>query len=291
VRISDSAAFDNVKRQINKARENMATAQEQASSGMRVNKPSDDPVAAAQARREASRKALADAGKAATEQAQGQLEGTDAALSDVFEGLTTARGLALQGASSTMGPENRTAAANEVRKIREQMIALGNTNINGRYVFGGYRDQTPPFNTSGTFVGDSMTKEVQALPGLKVSTSISGQVAFGTDGSDDLLGSLDALASALESNDIDAVQATIKGLNANHERILNVRTQVGAMIDSVQVANSVADNQSYRAQIEIGRLVQIDEITAATNFVQAKGALESALAIAQQIPVGGLAGK
>jgi flagellar hook-associated protein 3 FlgL len=291
MRISDSAVFDNVKRQVNKAREGVLTAQEQASTGMRVNKPSDDPVAAAQARREASRKALADAGKSATEQAQGQLEATDSALNDVFEALTSARSLAVQGASSTMGPENRTAAANEVRKIREQMVALGNTNINGRYVFAGYRDQSPAFDPSGAFVGDTATKEVQALPGLKVAASISGQAVFGSNTSDDLLGSLDALASALESNDIDAVQATIKGLNINQERVLNVRSQVGAMIDSVQVANSIADQQSYRSQLEIGRLVQVDEITAATNFIQAKGALDAALTIAQQIPVGGLAAK
>lgn len=290
MRVTDSAVFENVKRQVMAARQGVLTAQSQAGTGMRVQKPSDDPVAAAAARREKSRLALADAGVSATETVTTQLEGTDSALNDVFASLTSARDLALENASSTASAENRTAAATQVRMIREQMVALGNTNVGGRFVFAGYRDQTPAFSQSGTFDGDSSTKEVEALPGLHVKASISGDKVFGTDSPDDLFTTLDSLASALDANDPDAVRGLLKDLETNQSRVLAARTQVGGMLDSARVAGAVASQSSYHSKVEIGRLVEVDEITAATNLVQAQGALNAALAIAQQIPTGGLAG-
>lgn len=290
MRVSDSTTFDNVKRQVMKARDDVLTAQAQAGTGLRVQKPSDDPVAAASARREKSRMALADAGVSATDVATTQLEGTDTALNDVFASLTSARDLALANSSSTSSAENRTAAATQVRMIREQMVALGNTNVGGRYVFAGYRDQSPAFANSGNFVGDASVKEVQALPGLRVKTSISGEKVFGTNSPDDMFAVLDKLASALDTNDTDAVRETLKDLDTNQNRVLSARTEVGGLIEGAKIAGAVASQNSYQSKLQIGRLVEVDEITAATNLVQAQSALSTALTIAQQIPSGGLAG-
>jgi flagellar hook-associated protein 3 FlgL len=290
MRVSDSSVFDSIHRQIMGARKAFTVAQEQAGSGLRVQKPSDDPVAASAARREISRKALAEAGVKSSDHAQMQLEGTDEALGDIFEGLSRARELAVEASSSTLSDENRRAAAIEVSKIRDQMVALGNTNVAGRYIFGGFKDQVPPFEADGTFVGDSTTKEVQAMPGLRVAASISGTTVFGTGQGNDIFATLDALVGALESNDAEAVRNTLPDLNVNEERVLSARSHVGALLDGVEMAHNVADRHAYRAEGEISRLLAVDEITAATDLLRAKSALEAALAVAQQIPVGTLAG-
>jgi len=290
MRVTDSSVYDAINRQISRARKDFTTAQEQAGTGMRVQKPSDDPVAAAAARREISRKALADGGLKNAEHAQMQLDGADGAINDIYEGLSRARELAVGAASSTLGDENRRAAAMEVRKIREQMVALGNTNVAGRYIFGGFRDQAAPFAEDGAFSGDDSVKEVQTMPGLKVPASISGSTIFGLGGEDDAFSTLDALATALEANDPEAVRGTLTGLNVTAERVLSARSQVGGLLNGVEMARSVADRHSYRAELEIGRLVEVDEISAATDLIRAKSALEAALTVAQQIPVGSLAG-
>src|SRR5690349_10942988 len=94
MRVTDAATFELMKRRVGVASTAVQTAQEQASSGLRVAKPSDDPIAAAAARRETSRKALADAGKTATDQATSLLQGSDEALNDVFQALSRAHDLA-----------------------------------------------------------------------------------------------------------------------------------------------------------------------------------------------------
>jgi flagellar hook-associated protein 3 FlgL len=290
MRVTDASAYTAIRKQIMHAREQVTIAQERAGTGLRVQKPSDDPVAAAAARRETSRKALADAGLKTTEHASMQLQGSDEALDDVFEALTGARQIAIEGSSSSMSDENRRAAAGEVRKIREQMVALGNTNVAGRYVFAGFRDQEPAFETDGTFVGDASTREVQAMPGLRVAASISGAAVFGTDTDSSVFKTLDDLAAALESNDRDAVNSTLTAFGLHEERVIGARSQIGSMMGGVQVAQSIADRHSYRAELELARLTQADEITSITDLLQAKSTLEKALSVAQQIPVGSLAG-
>ena len=50
-----------------------------------------------------------------------------------------AKTLAIQQVNASVTPENRASAAEEVRHIWEQTILLGNSQVNGKYVFGGYR--------------------------------------------------------------------------------------------------------------------------------------------------------
>ena len=47
------------------------------------------------------------------------------------------------------------------------MISTANTSVAGKYVFAGYRDQTPPFDANGQFVGDDSTREIEAMPNVR----------------------------------------------------------------------------------------------------------------------------
>jgi len=289
MRVSDNSTFDAMRRQLSSAQSNVMTAQNQASSGLKVSKPSDDPVAAAAARRETSRKSLADAAKAATDKATTSLQGTDDALNDAYNQLSSVRDLALQASSSTMSAADRSAAAVQVRSIKDELVALGNTNVAGSYVFGGYADGKQPYATDGTFVGDSNTKAIQSAPGLRVPASIAGPAVFGS-GSDGVFAKLDQLASALDNNDPDAIKASYDALSTNSDQVLNARAAVGSMMDNVTVAASIADRVSTTAQDQVTALTGIDEVTSATNLVQAQSALSSAVAIAQQLPNNSLVG-
>lgn len=288
MRISDSYVFGSLNKHLTRVKGELAQAQERASSGLRVGKPSDDPVAYAAARREHAKKALADAGMKGTDLALTQMAGADEALSMATDGLARAKELALAGASDTLGAEQRQNLAEEVRKIREQMVVLGNTQVAGSYVFAGRRDDRPPFDNAGAFTGDTAVKEVSAFPGIAVSGSISGQDAFGVAGNADVFSSLDALITALEANDATAVRNALPDVDVSERRLLSTRSRLGSMMDGVETARSVADRYSFSAEVEAGRLREVDEIDAVGDLLKAKSALEVALATAQQIPTAGL---
>lgn len=286
MRVSDNAKFASITKNVTRAQGDFLSAQEKAGSGLRVAKPSDDPVAAAQARREASRKVLGEAGIAAADAATDQLSGADNALGDVFEGLTRARELALQGASDTSSKENRISIAEEMRKIRDQMVSLGNTKVGDKYVFAGFRDQTPPFEASGAFVGDGSTKEVQPVPGMRVAASISGASVFGNGTGNDAFSTLDQVIAGLENNDPEQIRGQLVNLEAGQDRVVKARSVVGSLMDSVELGRNVADQQQARASTQIASLTEADTVQSAMQLLQAKNALEAALAVAQQIPQG-----
>lgn len=288
MRVADASVFGALNKSINRARAQVARAQEQAGTGVRVAKPSDDPVAFASARREHAKRALADAGLRGADLATTHLNGADEALSMVGEGISRAKELALAGASSTLGPEQRRNLAEEVIKIREQMVTLGNTQVAGSYLFGGYRDEQAPFEASGQFVGDTTTKELSTYPGLRVSASISGEEAFGVAGSDDVFSALDALVDALENDDATAVRNSLTSLDVSERRLVSARSHLGSMLDGVEMARSVADRYSFSAQVEAARLTEADQMMAVTDLLKAKNSLEAALATAQGMPTGGL---
>ncbi|HEX5656802.1 MAG TPA: flagellar hook-associated protein FlgL [Polyangiales bacterium] len=286
MRVSDNAKFASVTKNVQKAQSDFVSAQQKAGSGLRVAKPSDDPVAAAQARREASRKALGAAGISAADAATDQLSGADQALDDVYSGLDRARELALQGASDTMSKENRSDLAQEMRKIRDQMVSLGNSKVGDKYVFAGYRDQTAPFEQSGTFVGDGNIKEVQPVPGMRVAASISGASVFGSGAPNDTFSTLDSLIAGLESNDPEAIRGQLDHLQASQDRVVKSRSVVGSLMDSVELGRNVADQQQARATSQIASLTEVDAVQSALNLMQAKSALEAAITVAGQIPQG-----
>jgi len=96
MRVTDGAVFDSMKRSLVAAKSRAMDAQETASGGVRVSKPSDDPTAAAQARIQHSREALSKAGVSAANQASDRLQAADSALNDANDAISRARQLAIR---------------------------------------------------------------------------------------------------------------------------------------------------------------------------------------------------
>ena len=61
------------------------------------------------------------------------------ALTQMKDLALRAKTLAIQQINASVSPTNRASAAEEVRHLWEQAIFLGNSEVNGKYVFGGYR--------------------------------------------------------------------------------------------------------------------------------------------------------
>src|SRR5690349_18526259 len=125
--------------------------QEQVSSGKRVNKPSDDPVAAARiAHLDASLSRL-DQYKSNSDFARNQLGLEESALNSVNDNLQRIRELTLQANNSTTSDNDRKDIAAEVRQARDALLTLANTtDVDGRHLFAGYREGVVPFTTTST---------------------------------------------------------------------------------------------------------------------------------------------
>jgi flagellar hook-associated protein 3 FlgL len=288
MRVSDNSMFISSNRHIAAAREALQNAQNRATSGLRVEKPSDDPAAAAAARRETARIARAEGTLRAVDASKLSLESADGALEGVGNLLVRARELAVQSSNGTLSPTDRAAAALEIAGIREQVIRLGNTEAAGSFVFAGYRDGTPPFTPAGAYVGDAAAKQIEIAPGVLATTGVSGAGVFGVSGGTDVLAVLDTLQTALETNDVATITASIDTMTAAHDQTTQARAGVGALLGTLEVASSAAERTRDRAITTRDQLVGADIMGALSDLVRAEQALEAAVQVAARLPPQGL---
>ena len=123
----------------------LARLQEQAASGSRVIRASDDPTSANQIlalRHDEQR--LGDYAKT-IQRVEFDLDQASSVLEQISDSLTRARELTSQAASASYNQANRRIIAQEVDSLLEQILSQTNTRNVGRYLFGGAASQAAPY--------------------------------------------------------------------------------------------------------------------------------------------------
>ena len=165
------------------ARSRVLQTQEQVSTGLRVNAPSDDPVAAARiAHLDASLTRL-DQYHANAGFARNQLGLEEEAVSEVIGTLQRVRELMLQANNASASSGDRDIIAAEIRQHRDALLAIANTtDVDGRHLFGGYRESTTPFTVGpgGNVIynGDQGQRTLQISDSRFVAINDSGADVF-----------------------------------------------------------------------------------------------------------------
>ena len=179
MRIADKMNFDQVNSSLSKNRSDMVELQNQAATQKRVNKPSDDPLAATRvlsARTEV-------AGNAqflkSVSQARTFLEYSEQSLGELAEVLTRAKELALSQANdASSSKQSREVTATEIDQLFEQSVQVGNRKLGDRFLFGGFRTTKAPFDSSGNYRGDSGEIQISIQKEAKVAMNIPGNRVF-----------------------------------------------------------------------------------------------------------------
>jgi flagellar hook-associated protein 3 FlgL len=179
MRIADKMNFDQVNSSLSRNRSELVELQNQAATQKRVNKPSDDPLAATRvlgARTEV-------AGNAqflkSVSQARTFLEYSEQSLGELGEVLTRAKELALaQANDASSSKQSREVTATEVDQLFEQSVQIGNRKLGDRFLFGGFRTTRAPFDYQGGYRGDSGEIQISIQKEAKVAMNIPGNKVF-----------------------------------------------------------------------------------------------------------------
>lgn len=178
-RVPDTLMYAKGQDALNRARDKMIRNQEKGLTGKRINRPSDDPVAAMQVM-QTSILQNRDATVAENlEVANGFLSMTDASLGELTDVLGRARELAIQMSSSTNSTEDaRESVKKEVDQLLLRVVQVGNSRFGDRYIFGGFQTDKAPFDTQGNYYGDDGLFEVEMDRGQKIAINLLGMEPF-----------------------------------------------------------------------------------------------------------------
>ena len=183
MRISSVTMFEQSTASINRQQSEFLNVSQQIASGRRVVNPSDDPQAAARAVRVDQSKAITQQFEAARVSVRNSLSQTESILNSVSDAVTSAKTLLVQASSDTLSDADRQSVASDLRGVYETMIGQANaTDGNGRYLFGGYENDAPPFvkNADGSieYRGDSNIREQRIDASRLMPVTENGESIF-----------------------------------------------------------------------------------------------------------------
>ncbi len=283
MRVTESIVFRQATHDIGQLRSSLFDLQRQGSTGQKFHGIGDEPTAAERIRllREA-KEATIHYGKNIT-RSRTQLEAADSALGEATNLVIRAKEIALQTATETISAEERTIVAEEIASLYQSMLGLANTEAAGEFIFGGYQTQTAPFQTNGTYIGDSGVKEVEVGPNARQIVNVSGERAFTVAGGLDVFGEIDGLYQALLNNDIPAIQASLDTMDVAATQLSNARTDAGLKLNQLDVASGVRDRLEDSLGKEESQLLDIDPVEVFLELNATSKALDNAIRVSQKV--------
>ncbi|MDL5038638.1 flagellar hook-associated protein FlgL [Comamonas sp. Y6] len=144
-RLGTANMYDSTLRNINGRQSDLANIAEKNAAGKRVLRPSDDPVAAAQAERAITRMARTDADQRALDAQRGVIEYAGSTLKASMDALQEFRGLLLGAGNGAYEQSSRDALVTQMTSLRDQLLTYANRkDSNGLPLFRGLDSSEQP---------------------------------------------------------------------------------------------------------------------------------------------------
>lgn len=183
MRISTRQTFLNSVTNMQNSQSKLADLQNQVSTGKKLNKPSDDPVAAAQVVKLNRELAQTEKYQENIDVTQRRLELEETILTDMNNAMDRLRELTIKAGNGILADNDRKAIATEVRGLTDYLAGLMNTqDAQGEYLFAGSKGFVQPYqkNAQGDYIyqGDDGQRLIQVAPTLFVPSNDPGQYLF-----------------------------------------------------------------------------------------------------------------
>lgn len=263
---------------VTRLRRQQAEAQNVLSSQKRLLQPSDDPVATAQSTRLRGETRELDAFRDSVGVGTAALGAEDAVLGQVHDILIRARELASGLSGGLTTPEARRIAAEEVTELERGTLALANTTVGGRYIFGGLTTNgpvfadldDPAFTPATAYTGSTTPFEVRTARDETVRVTTPGDQVFGTT-----LQALDDLRQTLIAGNDPSASLTSLESAANDLRL--ERASVGGRLGRLQTRDQEIGSALVTAKTLLSDVEDANLTETITQLAQIQNALEATL--------------
>jgi len=183
MRIATSFMHYQALSQMSDAQVKVNDVEQQLASGRRLNSLADDPLAAAQATEQRQSLNRFTQYQENIRDGSARLADSEVAIGSVEALLQRAKQLAITAGNDTNRAEARTAVAQELSQIRDELIAIGNSrDPNGEYLFAGHKSKTLPFVDAADgrviYQGDQGQRWSRIAEDRQVAVTDSGHQLF-----------------------------------------------------------------------------------------------------------------
>ncbi|MBK7928803.1 MAG: hypothetical protein IPJ98_15310 [Bryobacterales bacterium] len=184
-------------------------AQHQITSGRKINVVSDGPDQISHLLAVRSQLAASEQIHSNLNRVKGEVDATEAALSQAVNVLDRVTVLGAQGATDTITADSRLSLADELGALLEQLVNIAATKVDGRYIFSGDTDTTAPYTVDlgsdppySAYQGAASSRKIEHPSGARIQVSLTAAEIFeDADPNQNVLASVNDLRKALLAND------------------------------------------------------------------------------------------
>jgi len=279
MRVTDTSVFDVAKFQLGNITEELNNANLIVTTGKRINKLSDDPVGVTQGLN--IKAALANIEQLERNISLGNLwlAASESALSQTQDIVLDMKVLSIQMATATVDSTQRASAAQVVQNMLEEIASLANTDVSGRYIFGGTKTDTAPFSQDGTtYSGNNDAFTIKSGKNATIEVGSDGSAAFGT-----LFTTLSAFQTALETNDVSGIQTAMTALDTNFDALSEKISYMGAQMRRIEVKETILENLNLSNTERLSEVEDADITEAIMDLKSVEFAYEATLASSARV--------
>ena len=289
MRITMNNIYGSIISNLDKLADDMRTLNETISSGRKYTTLSDDPVSLISA---LEIRSIIDETKQYERNVTYGILWTDSgeiAVRQTDEIISRAREIAVQMANATQSAATRASAAIEVGHLIEQMVALGNSQVAGEYIFSGQKTNISPFtydSVAGTVTYNGDENDIDIRVGRNNSATINknGKDAFmDDDETSNLFTYLIDLKEALEGNDVSGIQDSLGNLSDAADYINEKIADFGAKRNKLDMKKYIYAELQLSNTERLSDIEDTDLAEAILNLKTKEVAYQAALTAASKV--------
>jgi flagellar hook-associated protein 3 FlgL len=195
MKVTDGTTYRMLQSNLGKINTRLENLRNQGATGLKLNKPSDDPAAirpvlTTRTQIRSTERYLDTMGVSLD-----KMQATDGHLNNVENILQRVKELTLNAVNGAMSTADMAVFADEVHQLRQGLLDSTNAMVDGKYIFSGYQENIKPFvenpaydpalyNQSDSttwpylYQGDANPTELEITPGEYLQTNLTGNDLF-----------------------------------------------------------------------------------------------------------------
>lgn len=250
MRVTQSMLTNNMLKNLSSSYSNLDKYMDQLSTGKKINRPSDDPVIAMKGMNYRTQASNVEQFERNVSEVNTWMDNSDSALDETTQALQRLRELAVQGSNGTYEQGQRENIAKEVDQLKEHLIDIANTKVNGKYIFNGTSttgEKPVTVDADGNVTGVSTNNDavrIEVTNGTKLQVNVTAGNVFSQEFFDNIEAFSTALKSGVDDEDLDSHIGTI---DTHINNTVNERADLGARMNRLELIVNRLENQSISA--------------------------------------------
>ncbi|WP_186580799.1 flagellar hook-associated protein FlgL [Aquibacillus kalidii] len=256
MRVTQGMLSNNMLRNMSNSYNSLGKYMDQLATGKKINKPSDDPVVAMKGMNYRSELKNVEQYQRNISEVHNWMDNSDSALDQTTSTLHRLRELAVQSANGTYDKDQREAIAAEVDQLKEHLVGISNTKVNGKYIFNGTKttgDGPVKLDANGMVIStpdqeglidSKKTVLIEVSRGTSIQANIDPTSIF----TKSFFEEIENFSSALKADEVNFDQSklgtAISKMDDNINVVVNARADLGARMNRLDlIENRVADQE------------------------------------------------